>query len=70
MIEFLFFICYSINSEDRMNKKGFAVSIILYSIVFLIVAILYVLLGIEKSRYTVNKEIRESIINQINENTD
>ena len=53
-----------------MNKKGFAVSIILYSIVFLIVAILYVLLGIEKSRYTVNKEIRESIINQINENTD
>ena len=53
-----------------MNKKGFAVSIILYSIVFLIVTILYILLAIEKNRYTVNKEIRNSIISELNENVE
>ena len=50
-----------------MNKKGFAVSIILYSMVFLIVTILYMLLGIEKNRYTVNERMRKSVFEQINE---
>ena len=49
-----------------MNKKGFAISVILYSIVFLIIAILYMLLGIVKTRYTVNSSLKESIINDLN----
>ena len=43
-----------------MNKKGFAISVILYSIIFLIIAILYMLLGITKTRYTVNKGLKYS----------
>ena len=50
-----------------MNKKGFAISVILYSIIFLIIAILYMLLGITKTRYTVSKTLRDNIINELNE---
>lgn len=49
-----------------MNKKGFAISIILYSVVLLIIAILYMLLGIEKNRTNVSEELRDSIIEQLN----
>lgn len=51
-----------------MNKKGFAVSIILYSIIFLIISTLYILLSIEKNRNDVNKEYRDSIISELNAN--
>ena len=51
-----------------MNKNGFAVSIILYSIVFMIVMILYILLGIVKTRYTVSDRLRQNIISDLNEN--
>ncbi len=50
-----------------MNKKGFAISIILYSLVFLLVSIFYLLLGIVKTRYTVTSNLRESIIEELNE---
>ena len=50
-----------------MNKKGFAISIILYSVVFLIITILYMLLGILKTRYTVTDNLRDTIIEQLNE---
>lgn len=49
-----------------MNKKGFAISIILYSMVFLLVSIFYMLLGISKNRYTVSTNLRESIIENMN----
>ena len=49
-----------------MNKKGFAISIILYSMVFLLVSIFYMLLGIAKNRYTVSTNLRESIIENMN----
>ena len=52
-----------------MNKKGFAISIILYSIIFLIIATLYILLSIEKSRYDINGELRKNIINELNANS-
>jgi len=54
----------------KLNNKGFAISIILYSIIFLIITILMILLGLEKSRYTVNQSLRDGIINELNENTD
>lgn len=49
-----------------MNNKGFAISIILYSIVFLIITILYMLLGIVRQRYIINENLREEITKQIN----
>ncbi len=49
-----------------MNKKGFAISVILYSIVFLIITIFYIILGIIKTRYSVSSELRESIVNDLN----
>ena len=48
-----------------MNKKGFAISIILYSLVFLIISIFYMLLGIVKTRYTVSSGLRESVIEEL-----
>lgn len=50
-----------------MNKKGFAISIVLYSIIIMIITILYVMLGIEKNRYDTNMELRDKIIEELNE---
>lgn len=49
-----------------MNKKGFAISIILYSMVFLLISIFYMLLNIARNRYTVSTNLRESIIENMN----
>lgn len=49
-----------------MNKKGFAISIILYSVVLLIIAILYMLLGIEKNRTEVSEDLKNNIMEQLN----
>ncbi len=50
-----------------MNKKGFAISIILYSVILLIIAILYMLLGIEKNRTDTSEKLRNNIIEQLND---
>ena len=52
-----------------MNKKGFAISVILYFSVFLVITIFYILLGILKARYTVTSNIKNEIIEKLN-NTD
>ncbi len=49
-----------------MNKKGFAISVILYSIVILVITILIILLGIIRTRYTTSERLRENIIREIN----
>ena len=49
-----------------MNKKGFAITIILYSIIFLIVSILYILLGIVKTRYVVESDLRKNVNDTVN----
>ena len=49
-----------------MNKKGFAISIVLYAIVFLIITIFYVLLGVIKSRYNTNNDLRNSVVDELN----
>ena len=51
----------------RMNKKGFAVSVVLYSIIFLVVTTLFMVLGLMRTRYNVNNELRENIIESIND---
>ena len=50
-----------------MNKKGFAVSIIVYLVVFLIVMLLYILLKIEQGRYEVNDGLRTEVIDNLND---
>ncbi len=49
-----------------MNKKGFAISIVLYSIVFLIISILYVTLGILKTRYSISSDLHRAVMNELN----
>ena len=49
-----------------MNKKGFAISIVLYSIVFMLITIFYIMLGILKTRYTVSNNLKETIIDELN----
>ena len=50
-----------------MNKKGFAISMLLYSLVFVIISLLYVLLAIMKTRYQSEDNLRESIVEKLNE---
>ena len=47
-----------------MNKRGFAISIILYSVVFILITIFYVLLGIE-ALYNDGSNREESISTQL-----
>lgn len=49
-----------------MSKKGFAISIILYSMVFLLITILYMILGILETRYNVSDKTRKNVIDEIN----
>lgn len=49
-----------------MNNKGFAISVILYVIVFLIIAVLYILLGIVKARYSVNSDLKNNVTTTLN----
>ena len=48
-----------------MNKKGFAISVVLYAMVILIIGVLYLLLGIVKNRYMVGDNLKYDIINTI-----
>lgn len=50
-----------------MNKKGFAVSIILYSVILLVIVVLYILLGVLRTRYNVNEHLRDNVVNELNE---
>ncbi len=50
-----------------MNKKGFAISAILYSITFLIITVMFMLLGIVKTRYTVTDKLREEIVSRLDD---
>lgn len=43
------------------NKKGFAISIILYAIVILAIGILYIMLSINKSRFKVNERLQNDV---------
>ena len=51
-----------------MNKKGFAISVILYSMVILVISIMYLVLGIVKDRYNLENQLKESAIDYIDEN--
>lgn len=48
-----------------MNKKGFAISVVLYIMVLLVIGIFYLLLGIVRHRYTIGDNLKGMIINSI-----
>ena len=50
-----------------MNKKGFAISVILYSMIILVIGIMFLLLGVIKNRYNINDRLKQDIIDYINE---
>ena len=49
-----------------MNKKGFAISVVLYAVIFVVIAIFYLLLGIIRSRYSVNNGLKNNILSELN----
>ncbi len=49
-----------------MNKRGFAISIVLYAIVFLLISIMYMILGVLKTRYHVNNDMRNELMERLN----
>lgn len=48
-----------------MNKKGFAISVVLYTMVILVIGVFFLLLGIVRNRYTVMGNLRDSVIDGI-----
>lgn len=49
-----------------MNKKGLAMSMVIYAVILLIISLLYMLLGIVRNRYTINDDLRKAIIRDLN----
>ena len=49
-----------------MNKNGFAISILLYSLALVIISLVYMLLGIMKTRYQIENDLRNNIISELN----
>lgn len=50
----------------KLNNKGFAISVLLYSMVILIMGIMYLLLDIINDRYRLTKELKENVVEYIN----
>ena len=50
----------------KLNNKGFAISIILYSVIILIVGILYLLIDILNARHNLLKETNDEIVEYLN----
>lgn len=50
----------------KLNNKGFAISVILYSMIILIIGILYLLLGILNARHNLSKQTNNEVVDYIN----
>lgn len=50
----------------KLNNKGFAISVILYSMIILVIGIMYLLLNIVNTRYKLTKENKEEVVEYIN----
>lgn len=49
-----------------MNNKGFAISVILYSMIILIMSVLLLVLNLVNSRYKQNKTLKDNVVEKIN----
>ena len=65
-LDLVVFIPMKINEEITMNKKGFAISVIIYSLVLVITSLLYMTLGVIKNRYDNEKKLRDNIEERLN----
>lgn len=61
----MLYFLYKVEGEYMGNKKGFAISVVLYTMVILIVGIFYLLLGIVRNRYFVEDDLKQVIIDDI-----
>ena len=50
----------------KLNNKGFAISVILYSMIILTIGVLYLLLGVLNTRYNLSKETSDDVVDYIN----
>ena len=50
----------------KLNNKGFAISVILYSMIILIIGILYLLLGVLNARHNLSKQTNDDVRDYIN----
>ena len=48
-----------------MNKKGFAISTILYGLIFVTIAVFYLIIRLESTRHTNNTNYVETIREQL-----
>lgn len=65
-LDLVVFIPMKINEEITMNKKGFAISVIIYSLVLVITSLLYMTLDMIKNRYDNEKKLRDNIEERLN----
>lgn len=52
----------------KLNKKGFAISTILYGLLALIILLIMLIFAVMRSNNTNNKELGEQIENELSEN--
>ena len=50
----------------KLNNKGFAISVVLYAMVILIIGVLYLLIDIVNTRYILSKKTKEEVVEYIN----
>lgn len=50
----------------KLNNKGFAISVILYSVVLLMISVMYLLVTILNSRYKMNKDLKNNVTDYVN----
>lgn len=50
----------------KLNNKGFAISVILYAMIILIIGVLYLLLSILNARHNLSKQTNNDVIDYIN----
>ena len=52
--------------EMNLNKKGFAISTMLYGLVFVTIAIFYLIIAMVSGRHETNEEYTESVRSELN----
>ena len=53
----------------KLNNKGFAISVILYSIIILVIGILYLLIDVLNTRHNLSKQTNNEIVEYLNNQT-
>lgn len=49
-----------------MNNKGFAISTILYGLIIMVINVMFIIIVTVKDRYDITTDLKDNIINQLN----